>query len=251
MTGRFDGQTAIVTGASRGIGLAIAHRLVTGGGRVVITGRQQDALDAAVGRLGGPGCALGIAGRADDAAHQDIVVQRALAHFGSVDLLVNNAAINPSYGPLVELDLAAARKTVEVNCVAAVAWVQKACQAWMRENGGAIVNVSSLSSVRTAPGIGFYGATKAMLNSITELLALELGPAIRVNGVAPAVVKTRFAARLYEGHEEETARGYPLRRLGQPEDVAGLVTFLLSEEAAWITGQTVVVDGGVGLTTGS
>lgn len=250
MSDRFAGKTAIITGASRGIGLAIAERLVAEGGRVVITGRKQEGLDEAVARLGGSEHALGVVGRADDADHQDRAVREALEAFGSIDLLVNNTGINPTYGPMVGLDLDAARKTVEVNCIAAVAWVQKVHAAWMGERGGAIVNVSSVSSIRTAPGIGFYGATKAMLNSITELLAVELGPNIRVNAVAPAVVKTRFAEKLYEGREDEAASAYPLKRLGVPEDVAGLVTFLLSSDASWITGQSVVVDGGVTLTAG-
>lgn len=248
---RFAGKTAIVTGASRGIGLGIAQRLVAEGARVVITARQKDALDEAVDSLGGPAHALGVAGKADDAEHQDDVVRQAIQTFGSIDFLVNNTGINPTYGPLVDIDLGAARKIVEVNCIAAVSWVQKAYAAWMREHGGAIVNVSSVSSIRTAPNIGFYGATKAMLNSLTELLAVELGPNIRVNGVAPAVVKTKFATALYEGREDETSRVYPLKRLGEPQDIGGGVAFLLSDDAAWLTGQTVVIDGGVTLTAGA
>ncbi|GAB7003230.1 SDR family oxidoreductase [Nocardioides sp. AN3] len=247
---RFEGRTAIITGASRGIGLGIAERLVADGGRVVITARKKEALDEAVARLGGADVARGVAGRADDTEHQADTIRTAIEAFGSVDFLVNNTGINPVYGPLVDLDLDAARKVVEVNCIAAVSWVQQVHRAWMAEHGGAIVNVSSLSSVRTAPNIGFYGASKAMLNSLTELLAVELGPNVRVNGVAPAVVKTKFAAALYEGHEEQAARSYPLKRLGEPEDVAGLVAFLLSRDAAWLTGQTVLVDGGVSLTAG-
>lgn len=250
MTGRFAGKTAIVTGASRGIGLAVAERLVADGARVVITARKQEALDEAVARLGGPETALAVAGKADDAEHQADTVRQAIDTFGSVDFLVNNTGINPAYGPLVDLDLGVARKVVEVNCVAAVSWVQNVYRAWMREHGGAIVNVSSLSSVRTAPNIGFYGATKAMLNSLTELLAVELGPGIRVNGVAPAVVKTKFASALYEGREEQAAQAYPLKRLGDTEDIGGAVAFLLSPDAAWMTGQTVVIDGGVSLTAG-
>lgn len=249
MTGRLAGKTAIVTGGSRGIGLAIAERLVTEGARVAITARHKDTLDEAVERLGGPRVALGVAGKADDPTHQDDVVRQTLTSFDRVDLLVNNAGINPTYGPMVELDLAAARKTVEVNCLAALAWVQKVHAAWMRDHGGAIVNVSSLSSVRPAPMIGFYGASKAMLNSLTEALAVELGPDIRVNGIAPAVVKTKFAAALYEGHEEESARAYLLKRLGEPEDISSVVAFLLSDDAGWLTGQTLVVDGGVSLTS--
>jgi NAD(P)-dependent dehydrogenase (short-subunit alcohol dehydrogenase family) len=170
--------------------------------------------------------------------------------FGSLDFLVNNTGINPTYGPMVELGLDTALKLVEVNCIAAVSWVQKAYRAWLKDHGGVIVNVSSLSSIRAAPNIGFYGATKAMLNSITELLAVELGPDIRVNGVAPAVVKTRFATALYEGREDEASRAYPLKRLGLPEDIGSVVAFLLSADAGWITGHTVVVDGGVSLTAG-
>lgn len=246
--GRFTGRTAIVTGASRGIGLGIAERWVADGGRVVVTGRTQETLDAAVAQLGGHQHALGVAGKADDPDHQAETVRRAVEQFGSIDALVNNTGINPVYGPLVELDLAAARKVVEVNCIAAVSWVQQVHRAWMGEHGGAIVNVSSVSSVRTAPGIGFYGASKAMLNSLTELMAVELGPGIRVNGVAPAVVKTRFASKLYEGREAEVAAAYPLARLGVPEDIGSVVAFLLSDDAGWLTGQTLVVDGGVSLT---
>ncbi|MFD4443914.1 SDR family oxidoreductase [Nocardia sp. NPDC058519] len=250
MTGRFAGKTAIVTGASRGIGFGIAERLVADGATVVITARKQDALDDAVEQLGGAGRALGVAGRADDIEHQADVVGRAIEAFGSVDLLVNNTGINPVYGPMIEMGLQAARKIIEVNCLAALSWAQQVHKAWMDEHGGSIVNVSSVAGLRPAPGIGFYGASKAMLTYITQELAVELGPNIRVNAVAPAVVKTKFATALYEGREQEVADTYPLKRLGVPEDIAGAVAFLLSADAAWITGQLLVVDGGVTLTGG-
>ncbi|MFD6354338.1 SDR family oxidoreductase [Nocardia tengchongensis] len=247
---RFEGKTAIVTGASRGIGLGIAQRLVDEGARVVITARKQEALDEAVATLGGPDKALAVAGRADDADHQAEVLKRAVETFGSADLLVNNTGINPVYGTMMELSLDAARKIVEVNCLAALSWVQHAYQAWMRDHGGAVVNVSSVAGLKPAPGIGFYGASKAMLTHITQELAVELGPDIRVNAVAPAVVKTKFATALYEGREEAIAAAYPLKRLGVPEDIASVVAFLLSADAAWLTGQLLVVDGGITLTGG-
>jgi len=204
-----DNKVAIVTGASRGIGLGIAERLVAEGAKVTITARKPEALDEAVAALGGPEHALGIAGNAGDAEHREDVVARTVATFGSVDLLVNNTGINPVYGPLVELDLDAARKVVEVNCFAALAWVQAAHRAWFAEHGGAVVNLASVAGVRPAPGLGMYGASKAMLISLTETLAVELGPRVRVNAVAPAVVKTRFATKLYEGREEEVSSAYP------------------------------------------
>lgn len=248
--GRFAGRTAIVTGASRGIGLGIAEQLLAEGASVVITGRKQETLDDAVAHLNRPGHVLAVAGRADDADHQDEVVDAALETFGSIDLLVNNAGINPVYGPLMDMDMAAARKILEVNCIATIAWTQRVYARWMEEHGGSVVNLASTSGVRPAPGIGLYGSSKAMLMHLTANLALEMAPRIRVNAVAPAVIKTRFAAALYDGREDEVAAGYPLRRLGVPADVAKVVAFLLSDDAGWITGQTIVIDGGLMLTGG-
>jgi NAD(P)-dependent dehydrogenase (short-subunit alcohol dehydrogenase family) len=245
-----QGKVAIVTGASRGIGLGIAERLVAEGAKVTITARKPEALEEAVAALGGPEHALGVAGNAGDAEHREDVVARTIEAFGSVDLLVNNTGINPVFGPLVDLDLDAARKIIEVNVIAALAWVQVAHRAWMGEHGGAIVNVASVGGIRPAPGISMYGASKATLISLTESLAVELGPGIRVNAVAPAVVKTRFASMLYEGREEELSEAYPLKRLGVPDDIGSVVSFLLSDDSAWMTGQTLVIDGGVTKTGG-
>ena len=244
------GKVAVVTGASRGIGLGIAERLVAEGARVVLTARKPDALAEAVERLGGPEHALGIAGNAADPEHRAEVVAATLETFGALDMLVNNTGINPAYGPLVDLDLDVARKILDTNAVTALAWVQAAHRAWMAEHGGAVVNVASVAGLRPAPGIAFYGASKATLVSLTESLAVELGPRVRVNAVAPGVVKTKFAAALYEGREEEVAAQYPLKRLGTPEDVGSVVAFLLSEDAGWTTGQTLTVDGGLLLTGG-
>ena len=248
MSPRFSGKTAIVTGASRGIGFAIARRLVDEGAHVVITARGEDDLREAATSLGAS--ARFVAGKADDPAHQDEVIGTALDAFGSVDLLVNNTGINPAYGPLLDLDLGTARKILEVNVLAALAWVQKVHAAWMGVHGGAIVNVASVAAIQPAPMIAMYGVSKAALKHLTEELAFELAPGIRVNAVAPAVVKTTFARALYEGREAEVSKAYPLRRLGVPDDVGGVVAFLLSDDAGWMTGQTVVIDGGATLGTG-
>lgn len=247
---RFSGKTALVTGASRGIGLAIAHRLVEDGARVAITARREDGLATAVEHLGGSDHALAIAGRADDPEHRQAAVRQTIDTFGSLDFLVNNAGINPVFGPLMDLDLAAARKILDVNVLAALGWTQLAHRAWQKEHGGAIVSLASVAGIGAAPGIAMYGASKAALIHLTKDLAAELGPGVRVNAVAPAVVKTAFATPLYEGREERVAATYPLRRLGVPEDIGSVVAFLLSDDAGWITGQTLVIDGGVTLAGG-
>lgn len=243
-------KVAIVTGASRGIGFAAAQALVERGDRVVITGRDAAKLDEAVAALGGAEVALGVAGKSHDAAHRAETVERAMETFGRIDHLVNNVGTNPVYSSMVDLDLDAARKILDINVVATLGWVQLVHKAWQAEHGGAIVNVSSVSALGPAPGIGMYGASKAALVQLTQQLAHELAPRVRVNAVAPAVVKTKFAEALFAGHEEQVVKSYPLGRLGEPQDVGGTIAFLLSEQAAWITGQTIVLDGGLMLGAG-
>jgi NAD(P)-dependent dehydrogenase (short-subunit alcohol dehydrogenase family) len=243
-------RVAIVTGASRGIGLGIAAELVRQGARVCVTARGQEALGGAVAELGGPDVAIAVPGKSDDAGHQAEAVARTIEAFGSLDMLVNNTGINPVYGPISDVDPVAAAKILAVNVLAPLAWTRRARDAWMGEHGGSVVNVSSVAGLRPSPGIGMYGVSKAALIRLTTELAVELGPRIRVNAVAPAIVKTQFATVLYEGREEQVAAAYPLKRLGVPEDIAGAVAFLLSDQASWITGQTLVLDGGVTLTGG-
>ncbi len=245
-----ESRVAIVTGGSRGIGLGIARRLVEDGARVVITARKPDALAEAVEALGGREHALAIAGHADAEAHQDEVIAAALASFGRLDYLVNNAGINPSYGPMLDTDLDVARKVLEVNVLSAFSWIRKVVSAGLgtpESPGGAIVNVTSTAGLRATGVLGWYGVSKAALIHLTTELGFQLGPDVRVNAVAPAIVKTAFARNLYEGREEKVAAHYPLKRLGVPEDIAGAVSFLLSDDASWITGQTLVLDGGVAL----
>jgi 3-oxoacyl-[acyl-carrier protein] reductase len=244
---RFVDRVALVTGASRGIGLAVAARIVAEGGRVVITARKPEGIAAALDELGTEH-AIAVAGRADDPEHQSEAVQAALDRFGRIDVLVNNAGVNPAYGPLTSIDESAARKIMDVNVLAALGWSRRAVEAGLGAgSAGAIVNIASIAGLRPSPGIAYYGVSKAALIGLTVQLAAELAPGVRVNAVAPAVVKTKFATALYAHDEEAAAAGYPLGRLGVPDDVAALVAFLASAEASWITGQTIAIDGGAGL----
>ena len=247
--GVHEGAVAIVTGASRGIGLGIAGRLVVEGAKVVITARKPDTLAAAVESLGGSDHALGIAGNAAEESHQDEVIAAARETFGGLHYLVNNTGINPVYGPMLDSDVTVARKVLDVNVVAAFSWIKKAVAAGLGDDAhpGAVVNLASVAGQGASGVIGWYGVSKAALIHLTTELGYQLGPGVRVNAVAPAVVKTRFAEALYEGREEKVVRAYPMKRLGTPEDVAGAVSFLLGTDAAWITGQTLTIDGGVTL----
>jgi NAD(P)-dependent dehydrogenase (short-subunit alcohol dehydrogenase family) len=242
----------LVTGASRGIGFAVAAELLSRGAHVLISARKAEPLRQAAAELralGHPGIVIALAGNSGDAAARADQVATAVAEFGSLDILINNTGINPIYGSLMDADLDAVRKIFDVNVVAALGYVQEAYRAWMRAGGGAIVNVASVAGLRSTGVLAAYGASKAALIRLTEELAWQLGPAIRVNAVAPGVVKTMFADALYMADEEGTAAAYPAKRLGTPEDVAALIGFLVSDAASWITGEVVRVDGGL-LATG-
>jgi NAD(P)-dependent dehydrogenase (short-subunit alcohol dehydrogenase family) len=250
------GRAALVTGASRGIGYAIAAELLGRGAAVTITARKPDELAAAADALvteaagGDKTRVLALPGNAGSADARAEAVSATVETFGNLAILINNTGVNPTYGPLVDADLEAVRKIFEINVVAALGYVQLAHRAWMGEHGGVVVNLASVAGLRSTGAIAAYGASKAALIRLTEELAWQLGPGIRVNAVAPAVVKTKFAEALYAEGEEKVGAAYPMRRLGRPEDVAALVGFLVSDEAAWITGETVRVDGGI-LATGS
>ncbi|HEX2133286.1 MAG TPA: SDR family oxidoreductase [Actinophytocola sp.] len=253
MTPDFQGKVALVTGASRGIGHAIAAELARGGAAVTISSRKADQIEAAAEELRAavPGArVLAVAAHTGEDDDRDRVVRRTVEEFGRLDVLVNNTGINPTYGPLVDADLNAVRKIFDVNVVGALGYVQLALKAWMAEHGGSIVNIASVAGLRSSGVIAAYGASKAALIRLTEELAWQLGPGVRVNAVAPAVVKTKFAEMLYTSREEEAAAAYPMKRLGEPADVARMVAFLASDQAPWITGETVRVDGGM-LATGT
>lgn len=240
-----QGKTAIVTGASRGIGYGIAATLTAHGANVCLTARGADQLDAAAAELDAPDRVLAVAGKSHDPVHRAEAVRRTVEAFGSVDLLVNNAATNPQLGPLAEADLGAVDKTQQVNVVAPLGWIQQVWTASMARAGGAILNVASLGGLRPGGPIGAYNASKAALINLTRQLAAELAPGVRVNAIAPAVVTTDFARPLYGADEAGAASAYPLGRLGTVEDTSAAARFLLSDEASWITGETLVLDGGL------
>jgi NAD(P)-dependent dehydrogenase (short-subunit alcohol dehydrogenase family) len=244
-----SGKVALITGASRGIGYGIAEALVARGDRVVITGRTEDSLKEAVEQLGAER-AVHVAGKAHDEAHQAAAVERAMEAFGRVDYLINNAGTNPVFGPIADLDLDVARKVFETNVISALGFAQKTWHAWQKDNGGAIVNIASVAGMAPSPFIAAYGVSKAALINLTQQLAHEFAPGVRVNAIAPAVVKTKFASALYEGREAEAAASYPLARLGVPSDIGGAAAFLTSAQSDWVTGQTLVVDGGIFLNAG-
>ncbi|QZA06203.1 SDR family oxidoreductase [Mycolicibacter heraklionensis] len=238
----FAGRTAVITGGSRGIGLAIGQRLAEAGANVVLTSRDQESADAAAAQV--QGNALGVAAHvADDDAAQRCI-DLTLERFGSIDVLVNNAGTNPAFGPLIDQDHARFAKIFDINLWGPLLWTSCAVKAWMGEHSGVVVNTASIGGMSFAPLMGMYNATKAALIHVTKQLALELSPGIRVNAICPGVVRTKLAEVLWKEHEQGLSGAIPLGRIGEPGDVADAVLFLASDAASWITGQTLVMDGG-------
>jgi len=245
---RLDGKVALVTGASRGIGRAIAAAYVAAGAKVMLSSRKEADLREAAGEMDGETEIF--AANAGDPEAAATCVAATVERFGALDILVNNAATNPYFGPAVDIDLARYDKTWDVNVRGTHVWTQEAWKAAMRERGGVVINMASIGGYSVEPGIGIYNTTKAAVIHLTRVLAGELGPAVRVNAIAPGLVKTDMARALWEAHEEAIAGRMPLRRLGVPDDIAGVALFLASDLASWITGQTIAVDGGAMVSPG-
>ena len=240
---RLDNKVTVVTGGSRGIGRAIARSCAEAGAQVVIVSRKPDQLEATAAEIG-HGCDW-IAANVGEADQTERCLNEVMSRHGAIDVLVNNAAANPYAGPTIDVDLARWNKTLQVNITAPLLWTQLAYQLWMKENGGSVVNISSVGGLTTSVILGVYDVTKAALIHLTKQLASELGPHIRVNCVAPGLIKTDFARVLWEGKRgAEVAEAYPLKRLGEPEDIAAATLFLASDASSWITGHTIVCDGG-------
>ena len=244
-----DGKIALVTGASRGIGKAIAAELAANGAAVMLSSRKIDDLEAAAAEIrADTGADVDVfAANAGEPDQAEACVAATMARFGRVDILVNNAATNPYMGPVMGIDTGRFDKTVAVNWRGPLVWSQAAWRASMQEHGGVIVNIASVGGLSAEPSIGIYNGTKAAVMHLTRTLALELAPGVRVLGIAPGLVKTDMAKALWEPNEEAMARHTPVGRLGEPSDIANVAAFLCSDAASWMTGTTVVVDGGATL----
>ena len=233
-----------MTGASRGIGRAIAKAMGESGAKVMLSSRKQDQLEAAAADIDGETAVF--AANAGDVEAGRACVAATIERFGALDILVNNAATNPYYGPTLGVDEARYDKTWQVNLRGPLFWCQAAYDAAFKEHPGVIVNIASVGGLRAEGALGVYNLTKAALIHLTRQLASEIGPT-RVVGIAPGLVQTDFAKVLVENYGEQLARRMPTRRLGQPEDIANLALFLASDLASWITGDTFVIDGGAGV----
>ncbi len=239
-----EGKVALVTGASKGIGRAIAATMSAAGAKVMLSSRKLDALEAAAATMAGETAVF--AANAGDPEAARACVAATVERFGGLDILVNNAATNPYYGATLGVDEARFDKTFQVNLRGPLFWCQAAWEATMKDKPGVIVNIASVGGLRSEAGLGVYNLSKAALIHLTRQLGNELGPT-RVVGIAPGLVQTDFAAFLVENFGDRLAQQLPLQRLGEPQDIANLAVFLASDLASWITGETYVIDGGAGV----
>jgi len=244
-----SGKTALITGSTKGIGLAIAEQMAAAGANVIVSSRKQDACDAVADKINahGKGKALAIPCNINSTEELQALVDKTLAAFGKIDILVCNAALNPFYGSSQDIPDSAFQKIMDTN----IGQVHRLCQMVIPQmaerKDGAVIIVSSIGGLKGTNVLGAYAISKAADMQIARNLAVEWGPKnIRVNCIAPGLVRTDFARALWENPETyaKTVEKYPLRRIGEPEEIAGTAVYLASKAGSFITGQTIVVDGG-------
>lgn len=242
-----DGRVALVTGGSRGIGRACALALAEAGARVAVTSRKLEACQAVAAEIEAAGGeSLAVAGNAGVSDDVERIVGAVMERFGQLDVLVNNAGTNPQFATLVDTEERAFDKVLAVNLKGPWLFTRAAVRSWMGEHGGSVINVASVGGIKPEPMIAAYNASKAALINLTGAFAKELGPGIRVNALAPGLVRTDFARVLVETPEihDRLVAHTPLGRVGEPHEMAGAVVWLASDAASYVTGTTIVVDGG-------
>ena len=245
---RLDGKVALVTGASKGIGEAIAQGLAAFGAKVVVSSRKQDAVDAVATNIREQGGdAVGIAAKVGDMDDMHRVVTETISHYGGIDILVNNAAISLAFGPIEGTDQGITLKTMDVNLHGPLELAKVALPNMQERGGGSVINISSIGGIKPEPMIGMYSASKAALISLTQAMAIDWGKYnIRANAICPGLIKTKFSRALWENDAitQKFLERVPLGRLGESEDIAGMAVFLASDAAKYCTGGVYMVDGG-------
>lgn len=231
-------KTVLITGGTRGIGLSTALKFSENNWNVYITSRKEENLSNV---LSDHSNLKGFVAKADDLSAAEVTCKTIVNETGSIDVLINNAGTNPSAGNLMDVELSAVQKTWNVNLMGPLMWSREAVKAGLKES---ILNICSVGGIKPSHFMGAYNISKAGLIYMTKQLAMELAPDIRVNGVAPAIVKTKLAEMLWANDEKGSADLHALKRLGEPKDIASLIYFLSSEDASWITGEVVTIDGG-------